>query len=350
MKQDHNTGSSIPGTDVPLFLRGYVRDINSYDEKEAVAQLQVLYEKLLDYEATLDSNFHQMRVSMNISKEHLDNMPMKKMNKIMNKNKSKDQRQFAHGGGEHNEKVDGELKRTTPAGLAHLLIDTKRKEAMEKLERAKEKLPPINEVAPEGEADMKYAVSRMMFEASQIPAMRGKEGTLSAAYHQILVYCAGYGNWRGALQVYAKLSERRIPATFPATYTTIMQAFKNAKPQPKSDLVIPLLLEAEACGFQLTREFYHSAMDVFRAAGHWRRAISIFNRMAASGINPTTMTYSLLEKSGASARNADPEEVYNALTFAGVPSYLSYTAATACALRRKPIDEGPTADWLGKAV
>jgi len=234
------------------------------------------------------------------------------------------------------------------AGMAHLLIDSKRQEAKDKMKRALEKLPPAKEVPKNEQEDVEYAISRMMFEASQIPSMRGNQGIIAAAYHNILVYCAGYGNWKGALKVYAKLSERKIPATFPATYTTMLQAFKHSKPNPKSELVLPLLEEAEACGFQLTREFYHAAMDVFRAAGHWRRSISIFNRMAASGINPTTHTYSLLEKSGASAKSADPEEVYHALNFAGVPSYLSYTAATACAMRRKPRDEGPTADWLGK--
>lgn len=317
---------------MPLFLRNYVRDINSYDEKAAEVHLQELYDKLLDYEAAMDRNFHTMRVSMDVSKRNLDRMSLKKKHAIVGK-------------GSHTQ-----ASSLSASGMAHLVVDERREAAHRKLNKAKQGLPPSREVVSHVEEDVEYAISRMMHEASEIPSMRGKEGKLSGAYHNILVYCAGYGHWEGALRVYAKLSERRIPATFPATYSTMLQSFKYAKPRPKSELVLPLLEEAEECGFQLTREFYHSAMDVFRAAGHWRRAISIFNRMAASGIVPTTHTYSLLEKSGAAARNADPEEVYNALTFAGVPSYLSYTSATACALRRKPKDEGPTADWLGKAV
>lgn len=310
-----------------------MRDINSYNEKESEVQLKELYDKLLDYEAVMDFEFHKMRVNMNISKRNLDKMSSQKKSAIVNREGSSQ-----------------EGRGKTAAGMAHLVVDERRQATMEKLKRASEGLPPPKQVPKGACEDVEYAISRMMHEASEIPSMRGKDGVLTAAYHNILVYCAAFGNWEGSLRVYAKLSERRIPATFPATFSTILQAFKHAKPRPKSELVLPLLEEAEACGFQLTREFYHAAMDVFRAAGHWRRAISIFNRMAASGIVPTTYTYSLLEKSGASARNADPEEVYNALTFAGVPSYLSYTSATACALRRRPKDEGPTADWLGKAV
>ena len=35
------------------------------------------------------------------------------------------------------------------------------------------------------------------------------------------------------------------------------------------------------------------------------------------------------------------------MKYAGVPAYLSYTAAAANALNRTAADEGPVADWLG---
>mmetsp|Transcript_7390 Transcript_7390/g.8785 ORF Transcript_7390/g.8785 Transcript_7390/m.8785 type:complete len:277 (+) Transcript_7390:1041-1871(+) len=238
----------------------------------------------------------------------------------------------------------------TPAGMAHQLIDKRKTHLIKKLNNAKEHLPVADVIEIKRNEEIDDAIKRMLFETSLLPTIRGQEGKLISEYHQILVYCAQNGHWEGALKVYETLGQRHIPATFPTTFTTMLLACKNAKPFPNHELVYPILEEAEACGFALTREFYHSAMDVFRAAGHWRRAISVFNRMGASGINPTTHTYSLLEQSGAAAKNSDPSEVYAALTYAGVPAYLSYTAATACAQKRRPTDVGPIADWLGKDV
>lgn len=50
--------------------------------------------------------------------------------------------------------------------------------------------------------------------------------------------------------------------------------------------------------------------------------------MTEKRVTPTTHTYSLLHLIGRTARD-DPTVVYEAFKFAGVPSYLAYTAASA---------------------
>jgi pentatricopeptide repeat protein len=143
------------------------------------------------------------------------------------------------------------------------------------------------------------------------------EARLGMDYHRVLVYCATRGDWRGALRVYRTLSDRRLPPTYPTTFQTVLLAAKNAKPRAASALVVPVMEEVEACGFAPTRELYHSAMDVCRAAGHWRQALALFSRMTAGGVNPTTHTYALLEQAGALARATEPVEVYSAMTYSG---------------------------------
>ena len=146
------------------------------------------------------------------------------------------------------------------------------------------------------------------------------------------------------------VAEKRLAVPFPQAFIAMLRAAKNATPQPASGVCLPLLEEVEACGHTVTRELYHLAMDVCRAAGHWRRALQIFNRMSHQGIPPTTHTYALLEQAGAAARNSEPHEVYEAMKYAGVPAYLSYTAATAKAMAFHKADEGKVADWLGRST
>ena len=81
-------------------------------------------------------------------------------------------------------------------------------------------------------------------------------------------------------------------------------------------------------------------MDVCRAGGHWRRALQLFNRMSHQGIPPTTHTYALLQQAGAAARNSEAHEVYEAMKYAGIPAYLSYTAAAAKAFAYNVADQG----------
>jgi pentatricopeptide repeat protein len=239
----------------------------------------------------------------------------------------------------------------TPAGLAHQVIDQRRNQAQERLLAAKEALPPpATPPEPDGDPEGDDSVTRQLFEAGQVVAFRGNEAALATQYHHIMVWCAHRGDWRGAFKVYHALSDRHLPARYPLTFTTLLLAAKNAKPHAATQLVVPVMEEAETCGFALTREVFHAAIDVCRAGGHWRRALGVFNRMSAAGIAPSTHTYALLEQAGAAARGAEPAEVYEAMTFAGVPAYLSYTAAAARALNRAPLDEGPTADWIGASV
>mgnify|MGYP001965496988 CR=1 FL=1 len=146
------------------------------------------------------------------------------------------------------------------------------------------------------------------------------------------------------------VAEKRLAVPFPQAFIAMLRAAKNATPQPASGVCLPLLEEVEACGHTVTRELYHLAMDVCRAGGHWRRALQIFNRMSHQGIPPTTHTYALLEQAGAAARNSEPHEVYEAMKYAGVPAYLSYTAATAKAMAFHKADEGKVADWLGRST
>mmetsp|Transcript_49105 Transcript_49105/g.139064 ORF Transcript_49105/g.139064 Transcript_49105/m.139064 type:complete len:382 (+) Transcript_49105:1356-2501(+) len=169
---------------------------------------------------------------------------------------------------------------------------------------------------------------------------------VSAEHHIVLARCATQGDWRTALWVYELGASKHIRPSMPATFSTLLLACKNADP-PESAATLPLLEEVEAQGHAVTRELYHSAIDVCRAAGHWRRALQIFNRMSHQGLEPTTHTYTLLEQAGAAAKVESAAEVYDAMKFAGVPAYLSYTAAAANALNRTAADEGPVADWIG---
>ncbi len=80
---------------------------------------------------------------------------------------------------------------------------------------------------------------------------------------------------------------------------------------------------------QLSVSVYNAVIDVCGAAGHWRRALMVLNRMTHRGIPPNTITFELLVRAGAQARGSEPSEVYSAMAMVGVPEFLAYTAGTA---------------------
>ena len=78
-------------------------------------------------------------------------------------------------------------------------------------------------------------------------------------------------------------------------------------------------------------ELYNCALEAAAAGGGWRRAVQVFNRMRHMRVRPNTSTYQALMAAVAPARCASTE-VYDASKYAGVPSYLAYTAAAARAV------------------
>ena len=85
---------------------------------------------------------------------------------------------------------------------------------------------------------------------------------------------------------------------------------------------------------------YNAVVDVCRAAGHWRRALMVLNRMSHRGVAPNTHTYALLVRAGAGARGgAEPAEVYSAMALVGVPEFLAYTAGTAKVMTHETLHE-----------
>ena len=331
----------VPDTDIPLYLRNFCRDIDGYTAKQTVPRLHALAEMLMEREARLNPTFATIREARVGAEKRLQEAEAKWVSSL---------------GGE------------TPAARAHRAVDGRRLEVTEKMKRASAHLPPSKddtlasrEVDFNNESSSRHKsrrgskvespVDRMLSELSGVVPGRGSDkARLAMDYHRALVYCAAEGDWRGALRVYRTLSDRRLPCTYPTTFQTLLSAAKNAKPHAASSLVMPIMEEAEACGFAPTRELYHSAMDVCRAAGHWRQALALFNRMTAGGLNPTTQTYALLEQAGALAKSTEPTEVYSAMTYSGVPAYLSYTAAAARVLNRSSSDTGPVADLVGGSV
>ena len=59
-------------------------------------------------------------------------------------------------------------------------------------------------------------------------------------------------------------------------------------------------------------------------SGFWRQALSVFARLRKNGHKATTHVYELLGK--CCIRGA-PDQVYEALKWAGVPEYLAYSMA-----------------------
>ena len=330
----------VPDTDIPLYLRNFCRDIDGYTAKQTVPRLHALAEMLMEREARLNPTFATIREARVAAEKRLQEVEAKWVSSL---------------GGE------------TPAARAHRAFDGRRLEVTEKLKRAGAHLPPSQDAAALGEltvvsgnsgrnisrrgVEVESPVDRMLSELSGVVAGRGSdEARLAMDYHRALIYCAAEGDWRGALRVYRTLSDRRLPCTYPTTFQSLLSAAKNAKPHAASSLVVPIMEEVEACGFAPTRELYHSAMDVCRVAGHWRQALALFNRMTAGGLNPTTQTYALLEQAGTLAKATEPTEVYSAMTYSGVPAYLSYTAAAARVLNRLSSDTGPVADLVGASI
>ena len=82
---------------------------------------------------------------------------------------------------------------------------------------------------------------------------------------------------------------------------------------------------------------YNSVIDVCGAAGHWRRALMVLNRMTHRGVAPNTNTYALLVRAGAEARGSEPSEVYSAMAMVGVPEFLAYTAGTAKSIQHESL-------------
>ena len=317
------TAHVVPSSDLPLFMRRFVRDVNSFTAKQTLERLGELEDRLMDHEGNLSEEFRTIRESTKAATLRLRQAEVKWSRE--------------HGG-------------ETPAGRAHAAVDAPREELLVRLRRAKANLPTLppekETVDVSGDAELDGYLRDMAL----CDTSRGREAAVATDYHRILTWCSQHGNWKGALRVYRSFTERRIPASYPTTFVALLVAAKNASPRPASSLVVPVLEEAEACGFAPTRELYHSAIDVCRQAGNWRQALSLFNRMVAGGIDPTTHTYALLEQAGAKAFNTEAAEVFTAMTYAGVPAYLSYTAAGARALNRVASDTGPIADWLGSSV
>mmetsp|Transcript_5090 Transcript_5090/g.11926 ORF Transcript_5090/g.11926 Transcript_5090/m.11926 type:complete len:641 (-) Transcript_5090:119-2041(-) len=331
-------GGVAPGSDLALAVRRALREMNSKTPAEACAMLRGLEGLLLDYEAWRDGAFGKIRAAR-LAAEKRHQEARKKWRVKEGAHALDRPLDLSAGGG------------VTPASLAHKAVDSRKRQAQERLRGARAALPPpATEPPPLRDEQGDVALERMLSELAEQPITRDSEAAIATDYFRVLTYAAGRGHWRGALRVYKTMGDRRLPAAYPTTYQQLFLAAKLAKPLPAVALVLPLLEEVEMCGFACGREIYHSAMDVCRAAGHWRRALTLLSRMTASGLDPTTHTYGIISQAGASARHADPAEVYAAMTLAGVPAYLSYTAAAARATSRYSVDRGPVADWLGTTV
>jgi len=329
---DNCEAEYVPGSDIPLIMRRFMRDVNKFTARQMEVRLRELEGILLDHEARLSKVFETIRANSKDTASRLRDAKSRWRPSGV---------PAAPGAGD------------TPAELAHRLVDDRREASVAKLREARANLPAPPTPAGHRDAEGDVALARMLAEAGRMADVlvgRGEEARVAMSFHHCMVFAAGRGNWRGALQAYRAMSSRKLPSTFPTTFQTLLLAAKNCQPQSASFMVLPIMEEAEACGFALTREVYHSAMDVCRVAGHWRQALALFNRMTAGGIDPTTQTYALLQQAGALANNTEPAMVYSAMTYAGVPAYLSYTAASARAMNRTGTDEGPISDWLGATV
>ena len=92
-------------------------------------------------------------------------------------------------------------------------------------------------------------------------------------------------------------------------------------------VAVEVFWEMQRQGFDIDVKMFNTVMDTCRRAGHWRRALTVFQSMKEFGVSPNTATYSVISDACAAAKLEDAPTVYEAMKYAGVPEYLAYTAA-----------------------
>lgn len=165
------------------------------------------------------------------------------------------------------------------------------------------------------------------------------EAAVNEACHRFLVECSIAGEWKLALKGYrAQVGKGLAPTD--RTWRVLLRACKIGHAPPAHAFAILEEIEAQTCARSgrdglVDVSVYNAVIDICGAAGAWRRALQVFNRLRHHGIAPNTHTYSCI-MAAAVGVNADSTEVYEGLKYAGIPEYIAYTAATAHALSWRP--------------
>jgi hypothetical protein len=168
-----------------------------------------------------------------------------------------------------------------------------------------------------------------------LPRTREDEDTLCGEYAKLLGRCCQLGSWRVALKCHAYMSELGLVRDFKA-YRAVLGSLKKSPEHPyPHEIAFAILDEMEDLGMCKQKVLpYLLVMDGIALSekrssptsrsGFWRQALSVFARLRKNGHKATTHVYELLGK--CCIRGA-PDQVYEALKWAGVPEYLAYSMA-----------------------
>jgi hypothetical protein len=166
VKSDGHEADYTPGSDLPLILRRFCRDINKFTARQMEVRLHELEGILLDHEARLSTTFETIRFNTKDSASRLREAESRWRPSGVT---------ASHGTGD------------TPAEIAHRFVDGRREAALAKLHAAKANLPapppPVVGVDTEGEE----ALARMLHEAGRMADTLGgrdNEASVAMSYHQ----------------------------------------------------------------------------------------------------------------------------------------------------------------------
>ena len=118
------------------------------------------------------------------------------------------------------------------------------------------------------------------------------------------------------------------------TFQVLMLTCKNSVPCQAAK-AIRIFAEMTTMKVKPTRAHFNTAVGVCWKAREWRRALQIFKRMNACGVEANTAMYEILSSACATAPIEDAPAVYEAMKFTGVPEYFCYATSQKIIARHK---------------